>query len=142
MKGRGAVACFALALAAWVMVPAAAQAQLDHYKCYQGKDLKLPKFAPLKCKDNTGVDTTDEIVSAGECVDVKKIAYVCIPVSKDDGPINDPSAYLICYLIKGQTFPAGSRPKVQVSTQFQISQLELKKPKLLCVPGGMEVLSP
>jgi hypothetical protein len=44
MKLRLALGLGAFALFSWVLVPVTAQAQLDHYKCYQGKDLKNPKF--------------------------------------------------------------------------------------------------
>jgi hypothetical protein len=32
------------------------------------------------------------------------------------------------------------RPMAEVSTQFQVSQFELKKQKLLCVPGTKTLL--
>src|SRR5262249_48922399 len=49
---------------------------LDHYKCYQGKDLKNPKFTQL-----VAVSTSDQLVT--ENVDVKKLKFVCTPVDKN-----------------------------------------------------------
>jgi len=133
MKLRLTLVLGALAFVAWSFAPSAANAQLDHYKCYQGKDLKNPKF--VKVPD---VHTVDQITD--EKVTVQKVKFVCNPVSVDNSVINDPNAHLICYQIKGATFASGSRPHVQVSTQFQISQFEIKKPKLLCVPGTKQII--
>jgi hypothetical protein len=136
MKLRLALGLGAFALFSWVLAPVTAQAQLDHYKCYQGKDLKAPKFTKLKCS-NGGITTTSDQFT-NECVDVQKVKFVCNPVSKNGSTINDPGAHLICYQIKGANL--SPRPHVQISTQFQISQFEIKKPKLLCVPGTKTIL--
>ena len=112
----------------------AVPAGIDAYKCYQGKDLKSPKFNKLKCP--AGAQTSDQFTT--ECVDVQKVKFVCNPVSVDGGAILDPSAHLICYQIKGAAL--SPRPKVEVNTQFQASQFELKKPKLICVPGTKVIL--
>lgn len=106
----------------------------DGYKCYQGKDLKMPKFQKLKCP--AGVETSDQFTT--ECVDVQKVKFVCVPVSVNGGTILDPSAYLTCYQIKGANL--APRPSVEMNSQFQTSQFELKKPKLICVPGTLSVL--
>jgi len=134
MKLRIALAGLAIAVVGWVFAPGAAHAQLDNYKCYQGKDLKNPKFTKV-----LGVNLKDQIngvpTGPGESVDVQKVKYVCIPASIDGSTIQDDSAYLTCYQIKAPTL--ATRPKVEVSTQFQKSQFELKKGKLLCVPGSL-----
>jgi hypothetical protein len=106
---------------------------LDHYKCYQGKDLKNPKFVK-----QIGVDTDDQL--ADELVDVKKLKFVCSPVDKNGEGINAPGAHLACYQLKAPKFAA--RPKVEVSTQFQTSQFEVKKGKLLCLPATKIILPP
>jgi hypothetical protein len=136
MKLRPALVLGVLALFAWVLAPAAAEAQLDHYKCYQGKDLKNPKFVKRQCKKNTGVQTVDQF--SNECVDVQKVKFICNPVSKNGSTIFDDTAHLICYQIKGAKFKPG--PKVLVSTQFQESRFEVKKAKLLCVPGTKTIV--
>jgi hypothetical protein len=112
-----------------VLTPSA-QAQLDNYKCYQGKDLKNPKF--VKTTATTDDQLTNEIVA------VQKVKFVCNPVDMDGAGINDPSAHLICYQIKGLNL--SPRPKVQITTSFGTSQFEIKKPKLLCVPGTKVII--
>ena len=136
MKLRLALGLGAFALFSWVLAPVTAQAQLDNYKCYQGKDLKAPKFTKLKCSNGQLTQTSDQFTN--ECVDVQKVKFVCNPVSINNSVINDATAHLICYQIKGANLTP--RPKVQVTTAFQTSQFELKKPKLLCVPGSKTIL--
>jgi hypothetical protein len=98
---------------------------LDHYKCYQGIDLKSPKFAQQPA------NTTDQITA--EQVEVQKLKYVCTPVDKNGEGIQDPAAHLACYQVKGADL--APRPAVDVTTQFQTSRFELKKPRLLCAPA-------
>jgi hypothetical protein len=105
---------------------------LDHYKCYQGKDLKNPKFDKV-----VGVETDDQMVT-GQLVDAKKLKFVCTPVDKNGEGINDPNAHLACYQLKAPKFAI--RPTVEVSTQFQTSRFEIKKGKLLCLPASKTVL--
>lgn len=135
MKLRLALGLGAFALFSWVLAPTA-QAQLDHYKCYQGKDLKNPKFTKRKCSNGQITTTSDQFTT--ECVDVQKVKFVCNPVSKNNGGINDPTAHLICYQIKGANL--NPRPVVEMSTQFQVTRFEIKKPKLLCVPGTKTIV--
>jgi len=52
--------------------------------------------------------------------------------------ISDPNTHLTCYQVKGTRI--SPKPQVLVTTQFQASRFELKKPKLLCVPGTETVL--
>jgi len=106
---------------------------LDHYKCYQGKDLKNPKFVKM-----IGVETDDQLAT-NELVDVKKLKFVCTPVDKNGEGINTPSAHLACYQLKAPKF-ADPRPSVEVSTQFQVSRFQLKKGKLLCLPATKTII--
>jgi cysteine-rich repeat protein len=105
---------------------------LDHFKCYQGKDLKNPKFVK-----QAGVNTTDQLIN-NQLVDVKKLKFVCAAVDVNGAGIENPNAYLSCYVIKApQLVP---RPNLQLSTQFQSSKLEAKKGKLICLPSSLSVL--
>ena len=106
------------------------QCPLDHYKCYQGKDLKNPKF------NKVTVTTNDQIT--GEPVEVKKLKFVCVPVDKNGEGINDPNAHLACYQVK--TANLAPRPNVEVVTQFQTSHFQLKKGKLICLPATKTVI--
>jgi hypothetical protein len=103
---------------------------LDHYKCYQGRDLKNPKFIKQT------VNTTDQINT--EPVEAKKLKFVCTPVDKNGEGINNPNAHLACYQLKATTL--SPRPSVEVSTQFQTSQFQLKKGKLLCLPATKSIV--
>lgn len=106
-------------------------AEIDHYKCYQGSDLKNPKFSKRV------VELTDQIVSDQEA-EVLKLTFVCAPVDKDGQGINNPGAHLACYGIKAAAL--NSEPRALVSTQFQTSQFVLQKPALLCVPATKTLL--
>jgi hypothetical protein len=105
---------------------------LDHYKCYQGKDRKNPKFIK-----QVGLDTDDQLVT-NELVDAKKLKFVCAPVDKNGEGINAPNRHLACYQLKAPNFSV--RPKVEVSSQFQTSQFEIKKGKLLCLPATKSII--
>jgi hypothetical protein len=59
-------------------------------------------------------------------------------VDKNGEGINDPNAHLACYQLKEPTFAV--RPMVEVSTQFQTSQFEVKKGALLCLPATKTLL--
>jgi hypothetical protein len=104
--------------------------ELDHYKCYQGTDLKNPKLERVSSTLNDQITT--------EVVLLQKLKYLCTPVDMNGENINDPTAHLTCYQVKGETL--SPRPQVQLSSQFQASKFELKKPKLLCVPSTKTVL--
>jgi hypothetical protein len=103
---------------------------LDNYKCYQGTDLKNPKFA------KTMVATTDQVGSG--TIDVLKVKFVCTPVDMNGEAVNEPSAHLTCYLVKGEQL--SPPPHMEVNTQVQLSQFELQKPKLICVPSANNLL--
>ena len=104
---------------------------LDHYKCYQGRDLKNPKFT------KTTATTSDQII-ANETVELQKVKFVCTPVDKNGEGISDLNAHLTCYQIKAANL--SQRPTLEVSTQFQSSKFQAKKGKLLCVPGSRTIL--
>jgi hypothetical protein len=99
---------------------------IDHYKCYQGSDLKTPKFV------KQALTTTDQLTTDDPNL-VLNLKFVCAPVDKNGEGINDPAAHLACYGLKAQ--PLDQEPKLLVSTQFQMTQFQANKPKLLCVPA-------
>jgi hypothetical protein len=76
-------------------------------------------------------NTSDQLTS--EVVTVEKVRFSCAPVDKNGEGISNSDAYLTCYQVKAAKL--APRPRVEVSTQFQVSRLELKKPTLLCVPS-------
>lgn len=120
------IAALLMATAAWSIGGSSiAEAQtVDHYTCYQGRDLRNPKFVPLT------VFLADQFILA--IADVIKLKYVCAPVDKNGGGIINPAVHLCAYQLKGVSLVP--RPQVQVNSQFQASQFEVKKQKLLLVP--------
>jgi CSLREA domain-containing protein len=103
---------------------------LDHYKCYSGKDLQTPPF-------HKRTTATADQLSSGYVIALK-LAFVCVPVNMNGDNINNPDAHLVCYQTTGDTLEP--RPHLEVSTQFQTSSFEVKKPKLLCVPATLATL--
>jgi hypothetical protein len=67
-----------------------------------------------------------------------KLKFVCVPVDKNGEGIFDAAAHLACYQVVGSSL--SPRPTVEVSTQFQTSRFELKRPKLLCLPATKTLL--
>ena len=108
----------------------------DHYQCYKGKDLKNPPFVQLKVKDSNGVQLDDQLGSFE--ADIKKLQRVCVPVDKNGEGIFDPALHYCEYLIKG--IKLDPRPSVEVSSQFQVSQFEVKKASTILVPCDKIVL--
>ncbi len=134
MKAIAGFICTAVALALCFGAPspAAAEFNLDSYKCYKAKDLKQPKFLA------TTVDLADQFAGATGTYTVKKPFLFCNPVNKDGGGILNATDHLTCYKIKGPKFDG---PNVQVTNDLGPAlQLDVRKPFLLCVPSLKEVL--
>jgi hypothetical protein len=108
--------------------PASAAFNLDHFKCYKAKDLKMPKFA------KTTVQLEDQFTVNDGAFEAKKPFLFCTPVDKNDEGINNPEDNLTCYKVKGPKLDKAQRPNVEVDNQFGTLQLQAKKAFLLCVP--------
>jgi hypothetical protein len=111
-----------------VAAPASAAYDLDHFKCYKAKDLKMPKFA------KTTIQLEDQFVVNDGTFEAKKPFLYCNPVDKNDEGINNSTDNLTCYKVKGPKLDKTQRPNVQVDNQFGTIKLQAKKPYLLCVP--------
>lgn len=94
---------------------------LDHFKCYEAKGDPL----------DVTVDLQDQF-EAEPGVLVKKPVFFCNPVPKNGEGILDPAAHLTCYEISDD----GEKRDVVVEHQFGAQTLEVKKPKLLCLPSN------
>ena len=101
---------------------------LNHYQCYQGKDLRMPKFI------KSMLAVTDQV--GDETVELQKVKFVCNPVDKAGEGIHDPNADLTCYQIRRRKTCRRAPPASCSSTQFQESRFEAKKGKLLCLPSA------
>ena len=94
------------------------------YKCFQGKDLKINPIEPRS------VPLVDDQLS--ETVHFKpKVKFYCEPADVEGGTEAVPPVPLVCYTVKAEEF-AEPQPKVNVLSQFEISQFQMKKAKLLC----------
>ena len=131
MKQISGLICGAVALAVWLAAPspAAAQFNLDSYKCYKAKDLKQPKFIA------TTVSLDDQFTDG--TYTAKKPFVFCNPVDKGGAGILNATDHLTCYKIKGPKFDG---PNVQIANDFGSLKLDTKKPFLLCVPSLKQVL--
>ncbi len=113
-----------------IPIPGGTPSGLDHFQCWQVKDLKNPKF------EKRGVTLNDQF-AAGD-VEVKTLSLICAPADKDGSGINDPDTHQCCYKIKGPKFTAP--PRVRVTDQFGNHVAEVKKAKFLCQPCSKTVL--
>ena len=119
-----------LCLAGGVAVsPAAALFNLDHYKCYKVKDLKMPKFV------KTTVSLTDQFGINDGFFEAKKPYLFCNPADKNGEGILNADDHLTCYKVKGPKLLPLDRPRVEIGNQLGTLQLEAKKAALLCLPS-------
>ncbi len=92
---------------------------LDHFKCYE---IEAPPFEQdVTLEDQFGTEDTK----------VRGLVSLCNPVDKNGEGINDPTAHLACYRIKGEL---GKRD-VLLENQFGAQTVTVAKPETLCVPS-------
>ena len=86
------------------------------------------------------VDLSDQFEDTVKIV--KKPKFVCNPVDKNGEGIANPDVHLTCYEVKKlEGTPKFEKRHVLVQNQFGEDQiLEVKKPKLLCVPSTKEII--
>jgi hypothetical protein len=93
------------------------------FQCYQAKDLKLPKFAPME-------DLAVEDGFGSSAIDVSKPFLVCRPAGVAGRAIAEPGVSLCCYKTKGAKL---SPPEaLQTEDAFGTLLLEAKSPKVFC----------
>ncbi len=97
---------------------------LDHFQCWQVKDLKNPPF------DKRVVSLADQFVTSD--VEVKKLFVVCAPADKDGSGILDSETHQCCYKTKGPKLDPTAG--VAVIDQFGRHEAAVKKAKFLCQP--------
>ncbi len=105
---------------------------IDHFQCYTAVvHAKAPKFAPV-----SDVTLQDQFGSLTVIVQAPKL--LCAPVNKND---QDPSApghagHLACYQVKQTSTPKFAMQRdLFLNNQLGPTQLDAKKPALLCVPA-------
>lgn len=109
---------------------------LDHFTCYKAQGNRT----------NQSVDLEDQFVMELG-VKVKEPRLFCNPVKKthyievldisdpaiEVTEISNPDAQLVCYKIKGDK----QKLDVDVNNQFGLQIVDIKRPRLLCVPSEM-----
>ncbi len=107
---------------------------LDDYKCYKVKDLKTPRFV------KTTVSLADQFaINDGDFL-VTKPFLICNPTAPPGENPQSELDHLVCYKTRGPKLDREARPSVQIVDQLGTLDLEVQKPKLLCVPSAKEVL--
>jgi hypothetical protein len=98
------------------------------------KDLKNPEFEKIE-----ELQVEDQFDQSGpDLIDVKKPSLLCTPVDKAGEGIIDLNAHLCCYTIKGTKL--NPSVDVEIDDQFGTLELNVKKPKLICLPCSKTVL--
>lgn len=105
------------------VLPFSFAAATGAHQCYQTKDLKSPKFAPV---DDVAV--ADEFATGA--VDVKKPYRVCAPAGLDGAAIAPGAPHLCCYKIKGAKLPAAE--ELDIEDGFGAHRVEIRVPKEIC----------
>lgn len=131
-----AAVCLGVALlaAGFAPPPAAALYNLDHYKCYKVKDLKMPKF------EKTTVSLTDQFGINDGVFEAKKPFMFCNPADKNGLGILNEDDHLTCYKVKGPKLYPADRPRVEIGNQLGTLQLQPLKALLLCLPSTKTIL--
>jgi len=128
-----------VAVGLWVCVspavPAAAQSTLDHFQCYRTvkRNARLARmpFVPRTAllADQFGTTTTA----------VQEPESVCTVVDKNGEGIHEPSARLMCYLIRdARAQKRVGRQTVMVHNQFGDQSLTTTRAQTLCLPAGQD----
>lgn len=109
---------------------------LDHFICYKAKGNRMNALVDLE--DQFGMESGIKVKEPKLfCNPVKKTHYIEVPDIGDPTTevteISNLTAQLACYKIKGDK----QKLDVDVNNQFGLQVVEIKKPKLLCVPSEM-----
>jgi cysteine-rich repeat protein len=99
----------------------------EHLKCYGVKDLRNPAFVPGT------IDLADEFVVNDGSFEAKKPFLFCTPVSVDGSPIVNSDAYVTCYKTQGPKLSSTMRPSIEIGDALGTLQLEVKKPRFVCL---------
>lgn len=115
-----------------MVLPEPFSPDLDHYKCYK---VRSPKWA----RRGISIGIDDQFLSGGffHPLKVIKPTRLCTPVDKNGEGIKNIYDHLICYKVKrakGESKHERVRA-IHVNNQFGPRQLDVKKPKELCLPS-------
>jgi hypothetical protein len=105
---------------------ASATEVLDHFRCYDVKELRAAKAVRLK--DQFRLTSTK----------VVRLVSLCLPVSKNKEPVRRPKSHLVCYTISEKPFESLA---VRVRNQFGLASLKVVRPQALCLPSFKVVIT-
>ena len=118
------------ALGAGGAPPYAGGTTVDHYKCYRARAQSTftPPVSPI---------VTDQFLTGGQMVRVRRPSRVCTPVDKNG---EDPTApghagHLVCYRVKLPMEVSFPITTVSTNNQIRPEVLEVLKPTELCLPA-------
>jgi len=108
-------------------------ADVDHFKCY---DVAIHKGTP-KFPSNVQVTLTDEFTGAPKTWNVVGPAHLCPVAQKNDEPVLDPCAALVCYDVADPVKKAKFKPIKNVYTldQFGAMKLDVVDKDEVCIPA-------
>jgi hypothetical protein len=101
--------------------------KLDHYACYRVSPQKQFKQQKVKLADQFG--TSGAVVVRQQ--------FLCVPVEKNGGRINNKEDHLVCYVVTGGKNAA---KHVEVTNQFGKAILAVGGTVQICVPSLKKVL--
>lgn len=128
-------------LAAPIAPPDPEAHDVDHFTCYTVKvSPGAPRFVPLR-----GVAVIDQFAQP-RVVDLDKPTRLCLAAGKNDEPVKDLSARLMCYRAKlAVTVPPQPKhvkvPGIFISNQFGPGQVDTVKEDEFCVPSPRAVVN-
>jgi hypothetical protein len=73
-----------------------------------------------------------------ETVLLRKPVRLGVPTDLNSEGINDADSHLTCYSLRA---PRSNKRDVEVENQFGQFRLTVRKPKMLCVPSGNQIVS-
>ena len=118
------------AVLAWSL-PAAA---LDHFECYQTvRNAGTPKVALPASLVLTDAFETVTATPKGSAAN-----FLCNPVNKNGGGIEDPTAHLACYKMGYVHQPVFKQRGVAVANQFEDTTVQVLRRGRLCVPTSVD----
>jgi hypothetical protein len=96
---------------------------IDHFECYRIKGAVFRQ---------SGLSITDQFGTA--TMDVKRPVAFCVPVSKNDEPVPDPDARLMCYDARARP-PRPDVGDIFINNQFGAQTIQVTRSRELCVPA-------
>jgi hypothetical protein len=105
---------------------------VDHYKCYR---VKVSPGTP-RLEKGLAVSVDDQFTSTPKSFELKKPRHLCTPVDKNGEGIQNPSAHLFCYKVKGGVPKHVRRLGVHLNGQLGAEVIDTVKEDEVCIPSA------